>query len=172
MKKMVVVVLILLLCFGVTAAAESSNISDENGSQSLDVMVNYSKNSTEPPIYSVDISWDDLVFSFSESESNIWNPEDHSYTKRSAGRWDRTSASITITNHSNVDVNVTLTYAPIENTGVTGTLSNGTGTLVGGTTGEYDSAASMISTLTISGTPAGLSADSKTKVGTITITIK
>ena len=101
-----------------------------------------------------------MTFTYTREDTLTWNAKDHSYQARSSGGWDKTRATITVTNHSNVDVRVTITYTPVENTGITGVLRNATGKLDAGKVGDYDGADSMTATLVISGTPTSSSAAS------------
>ena len=122
--------------------------------------------------YSVDLAWSDMTFTYTRENKLTWNAKDHSYKSRSSGRWDRTKGIITVTNHSNVDVQVTITYIPLENTGITGTLRNGSRKLKAGKEGDYEGADSMTATLVISGKPSELITEEETKIGTLKITIR
>ena len=60
--------------------------------------------------YSVDVSWGDMQFKY--DEASVWNPDTHEYKSSSAYWKPRVDAGnvITITNHSNVEISVTLNY--------------------------------------------------------------
>lgn len=142
------------------------------GTQEIDVNARYRSESTAPASYSVDLMWSDMTFTYLRQDTHTWNAQDHSYKTRSTGGWDKTKASITVTNHSNVDVLVTITYTPVENTGITGTLRNGTGSLEAGEIGDYEGADSMTATLVISGTPTDAVKESETRIGSLKVTIQ
>ena len=78
---------------------------------------------------------------------------------------------ITVTNHSNVEVEVNVAYTPIENTGVVGTLTDASAVLNAGVEGDYEGASSATATLTISGTPKNSVTAEGIKVGTLKVTL-
>lgn len=168
LRKMLQVVLLLLmmgiLALGVGAA--------EVGSRQIDVNARYKTVSKAPASYSVDLAWSDMVFTYTNTNTLTWNPKDHSYKSRSSGKWDKTRGTITVTNHSNVDIQVTITYQPLADTGITGTLKNGTKKLKAGKEGDYEGADSMTATLVISGKPTIVVKDQETKIGSLKITIR
>lgn len=143
----------------------------EVGSQEIDVNARYKTVSKAPASYSVDLEWSDMTFTYIREETLTWSAKDHSYKSRSSGKWDKIKGIVTVTNHSNVDVQVTITYVPQENTGITGTLRNGTRKLKAGKVGDYEGADSMTATLTISGKPTGVITEDETKIGSLKITI-
>lgn len=169
MKKMLQAALLLALLgtlsFGVHAAEKS-------GSQEIDVNARYQTVSSAPASYSVDLLWSDMTFTYVREDTHIWNAADHSYKTRSRGGWDRTRASITVTNHSNVDVRVRITYTPQGDTGITGTLKNASGTLKAGAVGDYSGADSMTATLVISGKPTDAVTADGIKIGSLKVTIE
>lgn len=168
MRKLqrVFLLLILLGMIGISAFAA------DDASREIDVNAKYKTVSVAPASYSVDLLWSDMTFTYTKEETHIWDAKEHSYKTRSSGKWDKTKASITVTNHSNVDVQVVITYTPEENTGITGVLKNGTGTLDAGTVGDYEGADSMTATLVISGTPTEKVTETETKIGSLKVTIQ
>lgn len=160
-------VLLLVVCIcglGVAAA--------EIGSREIDVNARYKTVSRAPASYSVDLEWSDMTFTYTRENTLTWNAKDHSYKSRSSGKWDKTKGLITVTNHSNVDVQVTIQYIPLEDTGIIGTLRNGSRKLKAGKEGDYEGADSMTATLTISGKPTALVTEEETRIGNLTITIR
>lgn len=166
-KMMLLPILLLLawLCVSGTAAAEV-------GSREIDVNARYKTLTKAPAVYSVDLEWSDMTFTYTQEETLTWNAKNHSYKSKSSGKWDKTKGTITVTNHSNVDVQVTITYQPLEDTGITGTLRNGSRKLKAGKEGDYEGADSMTATLTIKGKPIETMTDKKTKIGSLKITIR
>lgn len=158
-------VLFLISCLTVSVVATDA-------SQRIDVTAKYTSESFAPATYCVDISWTDMTFTYTDAQTHIWNPSDHSYKSTSRGNWDKTKATVTVTNHSNVDVQVKVTFEAVEGTGVTGVLKNASRKLKAGETGNYDGADSMTTTLTIKGTPTKLVSTTGTKIGNIVISIQ
>ena len=171
MRKLLSVMLsvVLISCMSVTALA-SENIG-QNGSKEIEVTAKYSSTISTPDVYSVDIEWNSMSFTYTQTSTKKWNADDHSYNTVSEGAWDKTSATITVTNHSNVSVNVDMKYTAVENTGVKGTLTNTSTVLKAGAEGNYNGADSVSAKLTISGKPNTTVTDDGIKVGTIKVTI-
>ena len=102
MKKILAVVLLLscVLTMGFAALAE------DLGEHSKDVTGTYAVNQNdEAAVYSLDISWPDLDFSYTDGYKK-WNPETHKYDSVD-GTWEDKTAEITVTNHSNAAIEVT-----------------------------------------------------------------
>ena len=174
MKKLLSMMLAfaLVMSMSVTAFAAEDKDNKPGDSQDIEVTAKYTTVS-ETTVYSVDIEWEEMTFTYAETGSKTWNPSDHSYTDTTSGGWNKTSATVKVTNHSNAAVNVEMEYvASTTDTGITGTLSNGSKTeLAAGVEGKYDEAASVTATLTISGTPNSNVAAAGTTIGTITVKI-
>lgn len=171
MKKLLRMVFALTLWTGLLLGMPAVSADAEN-SQEIDVMASYETVSVAPASYSVDLTWSDMTFTYTRKDTHIWNPADHSYRTGSSGSWDKTEAKITVTNHSNVDVQVTITYTPVAETGITGIMRNGSGILRAGTQGDYENADSMTATLVISGDPTAAVTGAQTKIGSLKVTIR
>lgn len=153
-----------LLCIDVFAA--------QIGSREIDVKAKYAVASTTPASYSVDLRWTDMTFTYTREDTHIWDPLTHTYKTGSKSGWDRTRGSVTVTNHSNVAVQVTVEYLPEPNTGIKGVLKNASAKLKAGAVGDYAGADSMTATLSISGTPESTVSPEGTKIGKLRITIR
>ena len=160
--------LILLLLPGVLGI---NSLASEIGSKEIDVKAKYSVVSTTPASYSVDLRWTDMTFTYIREDTHIWDPLTHTYKTGSKSGWDRTRGSITVTNHSNVDVQVKMEYLPEPDTGVKGVLKNASAKLKAGVLGDYEGADSMTATLTVSGTPEKLTNAAAASIGKLRITI-
>ena len=175
MRKIVpiITVISILLTLNISAfAAENSSTVGENGSQNIDITAKTTVSSVTTDCYSVDITWTNMTFTYKSNETKTWDASNHSYSSSTISGWDKTEASIAVTNHSNVEVDVTISYTPVEGTGVTGAIQNGTGTLAAGEEGKYDSADSMTAVLTIDGTPTEAVTSNGVKIGSITVTVQ
>lgn len=167
MKKIITIALSLAMLLSMATVAFAA---DQGGSH--DVTAKYEKTENEEAIYNVDIAWGELTFTYSEHTEKTWKPETHSYETDTQGAWDRTTAQITVTNHSNVAVKVAMNVIPVEGTGVEVRLSGGSGTLAAGTEGDVDGAASVTGTLTVSGTPSDAVTEEGIKVAQVSVTIE
>ncbi len=111
-----------------------------------------------------------MEFTYSLGEGT-WNPTDHTVTGGAAS-WNKTTANINVTNHSNADVSIATAFAENATTAtrndVTATLSNNTFDLSAGKLNQPGSADNDTATVTISGTP---STEDTFTVGTVTVTM-
>ena len=85
--------------------------------------------------------------------------------------WDKNTADILVTNHSNADVKVGFVYKTAGNTDLTATLDVTESTLKAGVENDYEHADNVTSKLTLSGKPNETVSESGCKIGTITITV-
>ena len=168
MRKAYTIVLAVLLVLSMATTVFAAAPGD---SESVDVTGKYNSTITEAVVYSVDITWESMVFTYSETTEKVWNAADHSYDTTSTGSWDKTTASITVTNHSNAAVTATVAYSPVVNTGVTGTLNTTEKVLAAGVEGKPNEADALVATLTISGKPTSTVTGDGVKIGSITITL-
>lgn len=167
MKRVTLFLAACLLMLSTTLSASA-----ETTRQNIEVTAKRTSATETPATFSVDISWTDMTFTYTQKETNTWNPATHSYKTKTKGAWDKKTAQITVTNHSNVDVQVRIVFSSIDGTGVSGSVSNGTKTLAAGTPGDYEGADTMTATLTIRGTPNETVTEEGTVIGTVKITLK
>lgn len=104
--------IVLFIAFvPVTGLAENSTYFDKKDAQdSISVYGKYVENS-EGIIYSININWGDMLFTYTEPSKGTWNPQTHDYDNPITGGWSSNGNIIEITNHSNVDVTITLSYS-------------------------------------------------------------
>lgn len=174
MKKIftVIIALAMVMSMSLTAFAAEDTDNKPGDTQTIDVTAKATSSGTsEATVYSVDISWDSMTFTYTESGTKVWNPANHTYSTRTSSGWDKTTAKVTVTNHSNASVDVSVTYSAVDDTGVDGAISNGTKTLAAGVENAYDAADKLEATLTISGTPNSTVDADGVKIGSITVTI-
>jgi len=167
MKRIISAAALVFLLLGMTVTASAKATS-----KSIDVTAKTASVSVTPVCYSVDIVWTDMTFTYTEESIHTWNASDHSYRTSTRGSWDKSKATITVTNHSNVDVKVKITFTPVEGTGITGVLKKGSARLKAGAVGEYSNADSMTATLTLRGKPTEAVTSEGVKVGSILVTIQ
>lgn len=170
MKKILALFLALTLVLSMSATAFAAT-AEKGDSENIDVTAKYNSSSTTPDVYSVEIEWEGMTFTYSETGDKVWNPATHTYTDNTTAGWDKNEAAITVTNHSNKDVTVQFTYAAEGDTGVTGELDKTSEILAAGVENEVDKAASVTATLTIGGKPNSTVTEAGVKIGTITVEI-
>ena len=168
MKKVFLSLISSAIILSLSLAAFAQSVTNQGGSQSIDVKAK-TVIAEEEASYSVDIVWDDMTFTY---EKNVeWNPQNHTYTETNEGKWNKDTATVTVTNHSNVPVDVSITYNAEGDTGISGTITNGNATLAKGEVGNHSGADKLVSTLTISGVPSDIVTNEGIKIGSITVTI-
>ena len=171
MKKLVsMLAAAALVCTMSTTAFAADQTGVNTGDYTADVKGTYQASGSGAVVYSVDIAWEDMSFTYTAAGQGTWDPENHSYTGGSEASWS-SSKNITVTNHSNAAVTATAAFqADPGYTDVTMTFGENNGntiaTAVGTQVGEAPSA-------TITVTPGGTLAESANggKIGTITVSI-
>lgn len=157
----------LTCAMGTTAfAADQTGVN--TGSYSADVKGTYQAGGAV--VYSVDIAWTDMSFTYTGAGEGTWDPETHQYSGSSEGAWTASDDSITVTNHSNAAVKATASYqAETGYESTTMTFGNNEATVATAVGTEVASAPSA----TITVTPSGTLAQSANggKIGTITVSI-
>ena len=174
MRKLLTILALVLtvaLCasFAVSAEVETDKM-DALGSVSKDVVVNYEAAATDTTtvVYSVDVAWEDVSFSYHAGVTK-WNPQTHDYSAvGSNAEWTDVEGSVTVSNHSNADIDVTVSFAKAEAANGTAdiTVANGSFTLESAVDKDTDAADSATATLTASGVPV-----SNATIGTVTVAI-
>ena len=171
MKKLFALALALVLTFAlaVTCFAATANTSTPATNA---VKATYKAGtSSDTTVYSVDVTFGDMNFTYTDKSTGTWDPATHSYPDTVAAKWDKTTAEITVKNHSNAAVAVTVSYAKDAGyTGeVTGNITNGSFDLATAVNTAVENAPSATATLTISGTP--VDGVDNTTIGTVTVSI-
>ena len=171
MKKLVsmLAVAALTCAMGTTAfAADQDGVG--TGSYNTDVKGTYYAGSSSDVVYSVDIAWTDMSFTYTGAGEGTWDPETHQYEGGTEASWTASNDSITVTNHSNAAVKATASYqAETGYESTTMTFGNNEATVATAVGTEVASAPSA----TITVTPGGTLAESANggKIGTITVSI-
>lgn len=157
----------------------TTNITDANGRDSRDVYVTYQEGASSPTIYSVDIVWQSMEFTYTAASKGTWDPETHAYTDKQNASWSFENNKITVTNHSNAEVKAKFTYTPAANfRAVNGAfvdvhknaIDNATLTLNSAVGYAREAAPSDDAFLSLSGElPSSL--ETQTICGTVTVTI-
>lgn len=175
MKKLIATALALTMTLSLsTTALAAGNVDGAGvGSQDpIDVTAKYNNSTADPIVYSVDLTWEDMTFTYNESGTRTWDPDTHTYTDTTSAGWDKISAAVTATNHSNTEVTVSFTYTPQGTTGVTASMSKDSFKLAAGVENKPNEAATESSILTITGTPNNSVTAEGVTIGTITVTIE
>lgn len=174
MKKIFTLALAFLLIFSlvtVTAFAADTTISGTSDTATKTVTASYSSGSGSGTVYSVDITWGSMAFTYSEGSSGTWQPDSHSYSSGSTGGWSNSGNTVKVTNHSNTSVTAELTYTPETGfEGISGSFDHNTMSLATAVGTEVANAPTDTAILSLSG-QLGSSVTASTPIGTITVTI-
>ena len=156
----------LTCAMGTTAFAEDGV---GTGNYNADVKGTYQAGGASATMYSVDITWEDMSFTYTAAGQGTWDPENHSYTGGSEASWS-SSKNITVTNHSNAAVTATAKFEADSGYESTSMEFGNNGATVATAEGTQVSAAPSA---TITVTPGGTLADTANggKIGTITVSI-
>lgn len=106
MKKMMSLILALMVVMSLSI----TTFADEDIRKSADVKGTYTSGSNGI-VYSVDISWAGLEFTYNGASKGTWDPENHTYIGATEAGWADGEGTITVTNHSNTDITATPSYA-------------------------------------------------------------
>lgn len=172
MKKIISLVLALLMIMSLSISAFAADGVGNGGTDSAEVKGTY-KGTAAVTIYSVDISWSGLEFTYNGAYEGEWNPDSHSYDNGTKAGWAEGNGTITVTNHSNTDITAVPSYkaaSGFESAGMQfSTASLTVATADNGVDGAAGTAVSKTITVTPTGTlPEGTK---DATIGTITITI-
>ena len=176
-----VMALAMVACMGTTAFAAETPSEGTTGDTTKDVMLNATV-PTPTDEYYVNITWGDMTFTYSGgTAASEWDQATHDYNNQATvGSWVNDSATVKVTNNSNVPVTLSGEYTASgyengqETDGVTVSYTNFTeaqlaagdsNNVAGGTTSDNQATA----TVSVSGNPTK-SLDN-VKAGSITVTI-
>ena len=151
----------------------SPSTGNGKGKYNIEISGTYTPGAVADEIISVDVAWEAMDFTYTGASQGTWNPANHTYEGATEGGWSNNTPAITVTNHSNVAVNATLSFTA-NVTGVVGTFTEVSGT-------ENDN---ILELATAEGTAvadaptasanfgiSGAAIDASKALGTITVTI-
>lgn len=186
MKKLLTILLAVamlatmsLSAFAATELTTSPSNNNGAGEYDIGVKAKYVDGISTGETVSVDIEWGKMEFTYSVGGTKEWNADSHTYTvKDPTAAWTESGNTITLTNHSNVDVKATFTYTDNENK-LTGSFTydndktadiNGAISLTKATENDTVNVDKVNATLKLTGTPDNTLTDF-TKVGKVTVKI-
>lgn len=143
-------------------------------SDTRDVKATYYANTKAETVYSVDIEWGNMEYTYTIDSEGTWNPETHQFDGASGeGNWscDTGANQVTVTNHSNAAVKANFSYVSEEGyDGITGTFDKNTQDLATAEGTEVLNAPKETSTLSLSGA-LKKNVTTPTTIGTATVTL-
>ena len=177
MKKKLALVLTLAMVFSLAPlSAYADTITGLGGTASCDVKATYvagSSGGAGGTVYSVDIVWGDMAFTYTE-EAGVWNPETHQTTGAGGGIWSVNNSGgnkIKVTNHSNKEITANFSYAAtVGYEGITGKFDQTSLTLQSAVNTEVANAPNGSAALSLEGALDSNTA-ANTTIGTISVTL-
>lgn len=124
-------------------------------------------------LYSVDVIWGSMEFTYSPGHEGIWNPDTHQLDGIVPEGWncEEGADAVRVVNHSNAPVDVGFAYTKTEGfDAVTGAFDNAGEKLPSAMGTAVDEAPETSVTLTLTGELPDSTAE-PTKIGTVTVTI-
>lgn len=174
MKKVLALILAVALILALSVTAFAATITTNGGTDSAPVYATYVSGGEEKIVYSVDISWGDMTFTYTDASVGEWDGSSHSYTDETEATWAVSTSGaneITVKNHSNTAIIAALTYTPGEDyKDVTGSFDSAKLSLATAVGTEVNAAPSATAALTLSGALDD-SVSEKTQVGSVVVTI-
>ncbi len=178
MKKQFALLLTLALVLGLSTtafAAETDKIETQKGTATADVKATYVAGQSGGTVYSVDVAWEGLTFTYNGASTGAWDPATHTYNGTTAAGWATSNGTITVTNHSNAAIKVNLSYTANEGFDDVSMTFDNNNFNVGNADSGANGAAGQAKSFTAKVTPAGTLPDTtttETVIGTITVTIE
>lgn len=182
MKKFFAFVSALALALSLAAVpafAAGDTIDTATGSSSHAVTATYDAGSgggsgggSGTVVYSVNIEWGAMKFTYTAASAGKWDPDTHTYGEDTKASWSSNNTNtVKITNHSNAAVTATLSYSPAAGfESINGTFDKATINLATAENTTLANAPTETARLTLTGELASTTADNTT-IGTVTVTL-
>ena len=82
--------------------------------------------SDEKKVYSVDVTWGSMDFTYTRTITPVWNEQTKDYDQQTNAKWSAVGNYIQFTNHSNIEVTASMSYQKGRGySSVNGTFSKG-----------------------------------------------
>lgn len=173
-KKLTAVAMTGMMVFGMgTSVFAASPITAVGGSDTRDVKATYAANTKAETVYSVDITWGNMQYTYTIASEGTWDPDTHTFKNASEGEWScgEGADQVKVTNHSNAAVKATFTYdAESEYESITGSFNKQEATLGTAEGTEVSKAPTDTATLSLSGA-LKKGVPTATTIGTATVTL-
>lgn len=177
-KRFAAAVLALVMALSLTTMAFATEPTTKEetltnpGNKEIAVEGLYEGSGIAANVYSVKIEWGAMLFTYKTSGNKTWDPESHTYdVDQSADHWEAVGNTVTVTNHSNVPVNVAFSFTKAAGMGAyQGTMDVTEKKLAAGVENEPENADKVTSKLTLGGT-LNRTVTTKSTLGTITVAL-
>lgn len=169
-KKLTAVAMTGMMVLGMGTSVCAAEPGD---SETRNVQATYVASTKAQTVYSVDIEWGNMQYTYTIDSEGTWDPETHSFTNASEGKWtcSKGADEVKVTNHSNAAVKAAFNYeAGSGYESIDGSFNNQETTLPTAENTEVSKAPNDTATLSLSG---ALKKDvpTATTIGTATVTL-
>ena len=175
MKKIISAIMILTLLMALGTTAFASSITDTETGSSQEVLASYEEGIKDKTIISVDISWNQMSFTYKGASEPVWDALEHQYVgEPEEAHWELSDATITVTNHSNTVLQAIINYAEEDSFQDVSMLFSDAAPYIGSAYTSQTEAGTPCS-VTVHAIPMGeLSAETQdnTKIGTVTLRVQ
>lgn len=111
MKKSIALILILALMVAMSATVSATEATENVSGNSQEVLASYEEGTQDKTIISVDISWEQMSFTYKGESVPTWNAEEHRYEgEATEAGWAPGQGIITISNNSNAVLQALISY--------------------------------------------------------------
>lgn len=110
MKKRLAILCTLAMAAGISMNVVAANGLGTGGTDSAEVTGTYQAGQKAGTVYSVDITWENLEFTYKGADEGTWNPKTHQYDGKAEAGWVDGTGTISVTNHSNTDITASASY--------------------------------------------------------------
>ena len=175
MKKIIAIALSLILVLSLSVTAFAATIDNDTvTSDAGTAKGTYAAGQDAADVYSVNVEWAGLTsFVYKDTVEGTWNPGTHEYDNTVPAHWEG-EATVTVTNHSNVEVTVDVAVNPEDGFAFDKANSAADYDLNAGEEGNVNGADKLTVTITAADTCGPLTdanAEEAATLATITVTI-
>ena len=178
-KKALTLCVATILGLSSGTVAMAATIDSARGTDSHAVYGTYQPEDAVETVYSVDVSWGSMEFTYTDGAvSKTWDPSTHEYKESvGEGSWSNQDGAnkVTVTNRSNKALTATVEAATSDPyAGITAKVDNDSLSLadasIGATTSEAGTASTASTTISLSGKLTDKNAN-KATIGSVTVKI-
>ena len=108
MRRIIPLMLIAAILLSMGLNASATQATEAGGTN---VTTGYVAGEEGGQIISVELEWEGMEFTYNGESKPVWDPKEHKYTGGSEAGWAESTASISITNHSNVILQAGIDYS-------------------------------------------------------------
>ena len=111
MKRSIALVLIVALVVAMSVTVSATDATEGVSGNSQEVLASYEEGTQDKTVINVDISWEQMSFTYNGESAPAWNAEEHRYEgEATEAGWASGNGTITIRNNSNAVLQAIISY--------------------------------------------------------------